>query len=373
MKKYINYDIEDFIQDDEFRDWVKGNSKRKIFWVNFIKNHPEKGNTIRQAEMFIRATQIEIDELSDREIRHEVERFLDAALQDGSFNQGRNTVQSPLRNAFLEISRFLNWQVAAAIIVFCLIGAGIYRQFLEEPFKEAISQNSDIEKDGLVITTNNSEKPLLLVLADSSEVILSPTSSLKYPAVFKDSARAVYLQGEASFSVRRQARPFFVHTGEMVTKVLGTRFVVNAYEKDKKYTVQVISGKVSVYQADPNRKQEDKAMNGLILTANQAAIFEKEMHQLVKSLVANPIVVGREIGTVDLRYEDVPLPQILKEFERNYGITIQFDEQNFQKCAITATLSNESLYEKLDAICKTIDANYDIVDGQIMISGKGCR
>lgn len=69
-------------------------------------------------------------------------------------------------------------------------------------------------------------------------------------------------------------------------------------------------------------------------------------------------------------YDEMPLPLILQELEASYGIPIQFDEQTFDACKITATLTNESLYEKLDLLCKAASATYEITDGQIVISRK---
>ena len=222
-------------------------------------------------------------------------------------------------------------------------------------------------------TVNDSDKPLRLVLSDQSIVILSGNSKLRYPTLFTGNTRKVYLTGEARFSVTHTSQPFMVFTGEMVTKVLGTRFSISAFEKDKKISVQVQSGKVSVYCSRPSTAMNGKEINGVILTANQAAIFEKSVHQISKTLVSNPVVVATVNKVVNYFYDEVPLPVIFRELEKGYGIPIQFDEQIFEKCQITATLANETLYEKLDLLCKTVSATYEIVDGQIAISGDGCH
>ncbi len=158
----------------------------------------------------------------------------------------------------------------------------------------------------------------------------------------------------------------------MVTRVLGTKFVVSAYEKNQNMTVQVLSGKVSVYRRPPSQSAGSKEINGLILTANQAAIFEKAQRQLIKTLVANPILVQTTPAPAETRYDEVTLPRILHDLEQSYGIAIQFDEPSLRACKITATLAQESLYEKLDLLCKAISGSYEIVDGQIVINAKGC-
>ena len=52
---------------------------------------------------------------------------------------------------------------------------------------------------------------------------------------------------------------------------------------------------------------------------------------------------------------------------------IVYNEELMRDCPITASLTNESLFETLDILCKAIEAKYEVIDGQIIIDGKGCR
>jgi hypothetical protein len=42
-------------------------------------------------------------------------------------------------------------------------------------------------------------------------------------------------------------------------------------------------------------------------------------------------------------------------------------------CRLTTSLTNENLFEKLDIICAGIEANYKVVDAQVIISSNGCN
>ena len=363
MKHYNTFRLEDFVGDEDFRNWIQAQSNDE-FWVAFLENYPEKEDLLKQAGQIIRTTHVLSDEIGEREIQEEVERF---------FKTTGSVWLPDLKPDLHSSKRFFSFSriyLVAAIVLICA-GLGwyllLYNQ-TEYGVKFALSGNSR-----MVETVNDSNKPLRLVLNDNSVVMLSPNSRLKYPSEFAGNERTVYLVGEAGFSVTHMSRPFMVYTGEMVTKVLGTRFVVRAFDKDKKISVQVQSGKVSVYSTTPSQSDNSKEIKGVILTANQAAIFGKEDQQLSKTLVTSPIVVAKDNKVVNYFYDEVPFPVILRELEKGYGIAIQFDEQNFEKCMITATLSNETLYEKLDLLCKTMAATYQIVDGQIAISGAGCH
>jgi transmembrane sensor len=372
MKNYEEYIVEDFIQDESFRDWVQGRSQQENFWLSFLEQYPQKREAFRQAERFVWAATVAHEPLSEREIRTEVEHFLERAAA----NQHASTHPSDSEEVFpaprmLYQHRAWRYLVAIAAVMAVAMGMDWYWQSTQPLPTRALAHDATAKL--LVETSNPTRQPLRVLLSDGSEVILSPKSSLRYPSQFTDSARVVYLSGEAGFSINRQNRPFLVVTGEMITKVLGTRFIVSAYDKNPKITVQVQSGKVSVYRAEPNRTVGNKEVNGVILTANQAAIFEKKLHYISKTLVVNPMPVRKKITELEARYDEVPLPEILNELATTYGIMIQFDEQNFKTCRITATLSNETLYEKLDLLCKTVSASYEIVDGQIVVSGEGCR
>ncbi|CAG4993975.1 hypothetical protein DYBT9275_01277 [Dyadobacter sp. CECT 9275] len=369
MNNYKSYTLEDFLHDESFRNWVQGVGNQEVFWITFLNKFPEKQEVFRQAEHIIRAADVPADRISEREIRNEVQLFIERAGQIDPTVSGIPVASGRPRIFTQKI--FVRWAISVAAMLLVSVGLNWY---LNKTKTEASGLTAlRTGPADLVQTSNDTGKPLKMTLADGSEVVLSPKSYLRYPSQFADSSRIVYLVGEASFSVKRQGQSFLVYTGEVITKVLGTRFVVRAFDQDKKITVQVQTGKVSVYVAKPKLVHSEKEVKGLIITANQAAIFEKDISQLSKTLVKNPEKLTKSSVENISRYDEVPLPVILHDLEKAYGITVQFDARNFMDCRITATLSNESMYEKLDILCRTISASYEIVDGQIIVSGKGCQ
>lgn len=84
-------------------------------------------------------------------------------------------------------------------------------------------------------------------LPDGTHVHLNANSTLRFPGTFADSARHVYLQGEAYFDVvhRDDHAPFFVHTADQDVKVLGTQFNVAAYQQ-RTSCISLFKGKVQV-------------------------------------------------------------------------------------------------------------------------------
>ncbi len=362
MKQYETYTVADFVADEDFRDWVRGCSNREAFWLTFGQQYPDKRDALRQAEQFVRAATVAPERVGEAEIRKETERFIEVVGALQTPTQSASTL--PIKKT---AGRFFGWGMGIAALLLLVVGVGWYfdrsrpAPVLFQAVDAAVTQP-------LVETVNPTQQPLRLVLSDDSEVLLSPKSRLRYPARFAGSVRAVYLTGEGRFSVTRRNQPFQVRTGETITNVLGTRFVVRAFATDPKITVQVLSGKVSVHRVTSRQTPDDKAVSGLILHVNQAAIFEKGDGHLTKTLVTHPTLVAPKSTQPDFVYDDVALSAILRQLETSYGIPVQFDEQSFRECRITAVLSNESLYEKLDLLCKAASARYEIMDGQIVIS-----
>jgi len=256
MKPYELYSADDFIEDTDFRDWVQGHSERSSFWLSFLHRYPDKQTAFQQAERFIRAVHVAPEPIGEGQIRKEVERFIEISSTYIPRRGNGSSTFPPRKQKPKSGSRQWRTVVLGASVLFLSV---LYWPVLMNRSELAHSQGVDHSiTAGLVETTNNTKHLLRVVLTDGSEVMLSPKSGLRYPSRFTQKARIVYLKGEAVFAVKRQTKPFMVYTGEMVTKVLGTRFVVRAFDQDKKVTVQVLSGKVSVYREKSNESITNK-------------------------------------------------------------------------------------------------------------------
>lgn len=366
MKDYNVYTLKDFLQDDGFRDWVqRKGGPEEPFWRSFLLRYPEKNAALKQAERMIRAAGHRNPVIDSKEIRAEAE----ALLEQMSVNEPGHIIETEKEQGAFRTPGWLPWIMAACIAAFVMTN-----YFLTEkpaPPREASATQS--LTSNLVKTRNDTDKPLRILLSDNSEVFLSPHSTLSYPSHFTDSSRTVHLTGEADFSVRKGSTPFMVYAGGVITKVLGTRFVVRAFEKDQNTTIRVRTGTVSVFEKEKTgSRKKVKENSGLIITANQAAVFEKSIRQFTKTLVSDPVRLSKAVDFESKRYDETQLSKILSDLEKAYGISILFDREQFEKCRITATLADENLYQKLEMLCKSIGAVYEIVDGQILIIGKGC-
>ncbi|UII19626.1 FecR family protein [Fulvivirga ligni] len=222
---------------------------------------------------------------------------------------------------------------------------------------------------------NESNKPHKLVLADGSIVTLKPHSSLEYPETFSAESREVHLYGEAFFQVKRNPqKPFSVYSEDIVTKVLGTSFNVQAFENKKDIVVSVKTGKVSVATKVEHKKQKEdpsEQLKGVLITRNQQITYSKKNRKITKQLVSEPVLRNAKPGA--FTFEDKPVAEIFQKLERAYGIDIIFDREVMSQCRLTTKLDNTEFYDKLRLICKGLNAKYEILDAHVIISGEGCQ
>lgn len=259
--------------------------------------------------------------------------------------------------------------IAASLLIACTVYFfAINRQQTNIASKDIESSaTSDLKQ---VVRTESTSQ--VAVLPDGSEVTLAPESELRFSTSFDGSQREVYLEGEAFFNVSRDtARPFLVHTSQVVTKVLGTTFTVKAFRKEKNITVAVRAGKVSVY-THRDAKNADGA-KGIILTPNQQVVYNKEENTIARMIVDSPQKIIPEEEVKRMRFEDATVSEILAAIEKVYGVDIVYDEQVLASCILTTSISDGDLYSRLGAICRAIDATFRIEENTIVVTGPGCR
>jgi transmembrane sensor len=242
-----------------------------------------------------------------------------------------------------------------------------------------ITYHDLVEKseDKLVEIINDGDKPRLVNLQDGSSVILQKNSRISFAKVFSKEKREVYLSGEAFFEVAKNpAQPFFVYANELIAKVLGTSFSVRAYETDKEVKVVVKTGKVSVFSQKDNKTIElrnNRELAGIVITPNQQVVFQREEVRILREIVEKPDLLNLPIEQQNFVFKRTPIAEVFTMLEKAYGVDIVYDEEVLSKCTITASLADEPLFEKLKMICTAIEANYEEIDGQIVISAKGCE
>lgn len=359
MAKQSNYEVEDFLLNESFIEWILNDSEKEAtFWNAWITAHPGCLPAMNTARKILLALHVKPSrQLTD----HEIDLII-SQLQPGnkSFKiklpSKINTPVSALR-------------LAALLIIFISIGYLFFKQHTFDTDKTAIYVKQVV---------NNTKGTLLVKLADQSSVILKPGSQIKYPTKFNGKTREVSLNGEAFFEIQKDAsHPFFVHSGDWLTRVVGTSFTINASDKTKEFKVIVNTGKVLVYEnlTDPKTSLRDKrpAIKPIYITPNQELVYNATDKSLVKENLITPLLLSADSSKQLFTFHETPLDKVIANIKRAYHVNINYNKKQMGGCPITASLADEHLLEKLDIICKVFDAHYSITDGQITIQGEGCN
>lgn len=245
---------------------------------------------------------------------------------------------------------------------------GVSKSHLTEQAKpvKVLTQHAD---DFLVVkNTNGRERSLRL--EDGSVIVLTKESTLRYPRHFDPKNRQVELEGEAVFNIKRDtSRPFFVYSGELVTQVLGTSFKVISFGNARTIEVQVLSGKVSVYE---NQEKSSESRNGVVLRPNQKITFDKEAKKLIPELVPAPVMVEPPVQTREFAFEESPLQTVLNALQKAYDVEIVVENPTLNNCTFTGDITGLPLHTQLRFICKSVNASYELRGTTFFVNGDGC-
>ncbi len=364
---YSNFTIDEFLEDAYFKKWVYAPEQgSNQYWEKFLLLHPEKAEIVEHARLVL--LNIEADIANNYPEPQQISRMWDQIKLD--IHENKKPVYS-LSNRTIFIS-----SVAAAMAVIMLTWLfKPYDQQSKNTYQSLVTNSTKtlIEKD------NTSSKTIKINLPDNSQIVLKPNSKISYPAEFnKEEAREVYLSGEAFFNVSKNTkRPFYVYTNDLITKVLGTSFNIKTYENCSNLEVEVKTGKVSVFHRDElqkDKKVKELLTTGTILTPNQKVKYTGELKSLTKLIVDHPEVIVSSISAAPINeFIDKPVSSIFNNLQEAYGIDIEYNSKLYGDCLLTASFSNESLFEKIDLICKGIEAKYHVENARIIISGRGCH
>ncbi len=370
---YENYGISDFVSDDDFlRHHLFPTEASALRWNTLLERHPHKKDEWEQASKLLEAVRLGLSDYARTYLSEEAEnRLLRRILETNALLTGE-AGPSPAR---LPRRRWISYAGVAAVVALIVAGWAVFDK--NRPQADRYRQLTESHIGLLDEKINTGGEPLDIFLPDSTRVSLSPGSRISFGKSYGTAERVVYLSGGAEFDVTRNpAVPFLVYANEIVTKVLGTRFTVTAFENDHDITVRVATGKVSVYRNKALAGTEGKkgVQQELVLIPNQQAVFVKAAELFSKSLVPEPeVVVPTKKAQPSFVYNETPAGNVFTDLQDAYGIEIVYDAEALSSCQLTASLSEESFEEKLDIICKSISATHQVVDARIIITAKGCK
>lgn len=196
---------------------------------------------------------------------------------------------------------------------------------------------------------NQTSETIHLVLEDGTRVYLAPGASLSYNVTTLPESREVRLSGDAYFDVmRNEDKPFFVRTGNIGVKVLGTAFSVSSTPDVSQVVlergmVRLISPEgASMVTLNPNQKATFRSMTGDVMVEPvYATAFVTDKYSL-------------------MAISDATLPQILARLSSVYKRKVHGRGGNLEKRYNLAFLKSDTLEDVLSMLEYMTGAEFEI-------------
>jgi len=273
-----------------------------------------------------------------------------------------------------KISKTLITAAAAVIAGFVIITAYI---FFKTDSKKPEFMVAAIA-DHINSVANNTARPMVVSLEDGSTVTLQPKSLLKYPKHFSKTVREVTLEGEGFFEISKNpSRPFLVYNSNVITRVVGTSFIVKTNSAANETEVTVKTGKVIVspnsgglsFKLDKLLKSE----KGVVLTPNQKTVYSASENTFATTLVDKPMPIAKnnkQPVKESYSFNDSRVADVLNQLQKSYGIEFVVEDKELYNYTFTGDLSEQNLFSQLDFLCESIQATYQVKETKIIIKEK---
>jgi ferric-dicitrate binding protein FerR (iron transport regulator) len=303
MKKYSQYETNDFLQDESFINWVLNpEASGGQAWTKWMNANPEKKETAQKAIDIIRSFDFKKETVAENfyvDLKQRIDHSIAAA--------------HPAR---AKVRTFTGrWIKAAAVMAGILIGAALL-YYVRKPSYTYISTPYAAIKTAW--------------LPDSTEVVLNANSSVRYSKSI-GGIREALITGEVFFKVRHienegKALPFKVLAGNAEIEVLGTEFNVKSINHNT--TVMLREGKVRFSIAGTRSET--------IMQPNDYCYYDAGQGKII-TRVANPDLFT-EWMDYKYRFENTTMKEVCETLEAYYGYDFIINNGNLDKQTFSGTL-----------------------------------
>ena len=401
-KKYLEYTLEEFLDDKHFGAWVLKGQKNNE-WNSFIKEHPEIKARAKKAKEIIHLLKDTYDILDEEDIFRiwqNIDRFNKSQKHKIHTIQIRRII-SIAASALILISlgilgySYINnknteYQFASSDITDNLEESRLILSDGEQIALNKDESTVSLDNDKVVINNENTidlsgRKPsndkkvqmnevvvpygkrTELLLADGTKVWLNAGSRLAFPTKFTNETREVYLTGEGCFKVtKNESQPFIVNANDLGIKVLGTHFNVAAYPDDESIETILVEGSVELSK----RKTFGLSSKSVLLEPLQKATFNKDEREIsVSDEPDADVYIAWTEGW--FTFSQQSLEQVFTKLERFYNIEIIIPANFPSNEKITGKLDlKDSLEEVLKVLSDVAKINYRITNNQVLVDKK---
>lgn len=270
--------------------------------------------------------------------------------------------QQSLYNISSAKKTFFNYlKYAAVLTILILSGIAIYSQIDKDEIVQSTSS--------LISKSNNAGRKSTIHLNDGTVVNLNSESTIKYYDSFSDTARFIWLEGEAFFDVAHdKSKPFYVISQGVSVKALGTSFNVSAFPANEIVKVSLATGKVLIKSHDS--AGSDHRSDEIVLLPGQEIYFQKNTNIFLPVTTFNEKEVeGWRNGI--LYFKHTGLEDIITTLNRWYDVDIQVDSGiPTNEISYTGVFEKQNLHNVLASIGFVTNFDFKINDKNVMLNFK---
>lgn len=234
---------------------------------------------------------------------------------------------------------------AAMVAVVCLVGWLTYVDG-QKKAKSEFAQDVVIE-----VPPSSTTK---ISLPDGTVAWLNAGSVIKYSQNYGITNRAITLEGEGYFKVKKDANlPFSVQTANLHINDIGTSFNVSDYATDEEASIALIEGVVDFHIVGKDGKVYR-------LKPNQRAAYNKHSGEVAILEAQTMAQQSRQWINGNIDFNGMPLQGIVKVLERNYSVSIKVVNPNLYKYRFQGNFrrQEQSLEEILSYLSATGKIHY---------------
>lgn len=314
--KYLQYELEDFLTDDIFVNWVLDKQNDKD-WTTWLEKHPNAQSLITDARQ------------SALSLRFKNESSLAVAQQKTWSRIEDSTQAKEVQLPTTQRNWFYGLMAAASVV---LLGV-----FL-------LPQGSSSYETSLAETQS-------IILPAESQVALAESSTLSYQDDAWSNERNVDLRGQARFKVTKGV-PFNVSTDNGQVQVLGTEFDV--FSRDNSFQVLVTEGRVRVFSGSLEK----------VLTSDMGFYKNPQWN--------NDNIIDSSWASKDIlfAFNNQPLKNVLQSLGYSYSVSFDIDNVDIKKSYTGSFESTGRIQSNLEKILWPLRINYEIKGEKIILSSR---
>lgn len=348
-----------FLKDEKFIEWkLIPTDELDSYWEMYLQRHPGEREDILMAEKYLKkisASSLKMPQERKREAIHRLEQSLNIYKRKRSFRRlayvaacaavlvlSTLYIQKDLNSTARKLAASDNYIVGSELesedILFVTgnqtasFQSNVEIRIREDKTAQIRSEQKENKEISIEQHTTNKliipyGKRSRVILADGTRVWLNSGSTLEFPSAFTGNTREIHLSGEMYIEVATDNnKPFHVHTSGYDIKVYGTKFNVSSYSGSSS-SVVLVEGSVGLQCAG---KLE------LRLSPDQQAVYTGNDTFHTRKVDVAPFISWKD-GY--LTFEDTPVTEALRQIERYYNLSFNYDENvTFQGLTCTGKI-----------------------------------